>query len=66
MVPCYFAYVLVMLSSDGEVKRSEPVKLSNLSNPHLLIMQTLITLQTIQNYNAIRNWKDEFIVYLGL
>ncbi len=33
---------------------------------HLLLMQTLITLQTIHNYNAIRNRKDEFIVYLGL
>ncbi len=33
---------------------------------HLLLMQMLITLQTVQNYNAIRNRKYEFIVYLTL
>ncbi len=40
--------------------------LSVTSLTHLLLMQMLITLQTIHNYNAIRNRKYEWIVYLGL
>ncbi len=37
-------------------KHNSNVRVTSLT--HILLMQTLITLQTIQNYNAIRNRKD--------